>query len=387
MININDYYSNDVWTKVLEKSRLVETPCQLIVLDIVKQKYVELKENLPYTKIYYAIKANPNPKIIQTLDKLGSNFDIASKFELDKVLSLGISPEKISYGNTIKKARDIEYFYNKGVRLFVTDSFSDLSNIAKYAPGSKVFCRILVDELASSDWPLTKKFGCDLDMAYYILKDAKVQGLIPYGVSFHVGSQQRDISTWHGALLKVKYLFASLKNDENIELKMINMGGGFPAHYIEDVQSIQLYCNTIDYYLHDVFGDVIPDIIIEPGRSLVGDSGVLVTEVINIAKKSMVGNDTWLFIDCGKFNGLAETLGESIKYPIYTEKQGEEIPYIIAGKTCDSADILYEDNKYELPNTLNQGDKLYFLSTGAYTASYSAIEFNGFPPLNVEVIE
>lgn len=386
MIDINNFYSKEVWNKVLDKVKTIETPCQLIVLDIIKQKYKELKDNLSYAKIYYAIKANPHEEIIKSLNRLGSNFDIASKYELDKVLDLGILPEQISYGNTIKKAKDIEYFYNKGIRLFVTDSFSDLANIVKYAPKSKVFCRILVDELASSDWPLSKKFGCDLDMAYYILKEARDKELIPYGVSFHVGSQQRDISTWHGALLKVKYLFDSLKNDENIELKLINMGGGFPAHYIEDIQSIELYCNTIDYYLHDVFGDIIPEIIIEPGRSLVGDSGVLVTEIINIAKKSMVSNDKWLFIDCGKFNGLAETLGESIKYPIYTERKGEEIPYIIAGKTCDSADILYEDNKYSLPDTLQQEDKVYFLSTGAYTASYSAINFNGFPPLNIEII-
>jgi len=384
---INKYYSSNQFQQVLDKLKEIKTPCQFIFLNSIKEKYQELKENLPYINIYYAIKANPHIKIISMLNNLNSNFDIASRYELDKVLSLNINPDKISYGNTIKKAEDIKYFYDNGVRLFATDSFSDLENISKYAPGSKVFCRILVDELASSDWPLTKKFGCDLDMSYYILKTAKEKNLIPYGVSFHVGSQQRDISTWHGALVKVKYLFDTLKKDENIELQMINMGGGFPAHYIDDIQSIKLYCNTVDYYLHDIFGTNLPTIIMEPGRSLVGDAGILATEIINISKKSIIGTDNWLYIDCGKFGGLVETMDESIKYPIYSEKQGENIEYIIAGPTCDSADILYQNYKYELPNNLQSGDKLFFLSTGAYTTSYSSIEFNGFPPLQSIILE
>lgn len=384
MINIEDYFSKEQWNKLKNISKDKSTPCQYIFKDIISQNYDILKNNIN-ADIFYAIKANPHPEIIKLLINKGSNFDIASIYELDKVLKLGVDPNKISFGNTIKKAKDIKYFYDKGVRLFVTDSINDLNNIIKYAPNSKVFIRILVDELATSDWPLSKKFGCDLDMAWDLLIYAQKNNLIPYGVSFHVGSQQRDVSTWHAALVKVKYLFDELKKI-GINLQMINMGGGFPTHYLDDIKSTKEYCDIITEYLKDVFENNIPRIIIEPGRSMVGNAGVLITEIINISQKSKFANYKWLFIDCGKFNGLAETLGESIKYPIYAEKINEEIPYIIAGCTCDSADTLYEDYKYDLPSNLKPGDKLYWLSTGAYTASYSAIEFNGFPPLKVEII-
>ena len=389
MIDIFNYYTKEQWNKVLKYANTHNTPCQLILLDIVKNNYLTLKKYLSIAKIYYAIKANPNNEILNELNNMGSNFDIASIYELKQVLKLGISPEKLSYGNTIKKAKDIQEFYKNGVRLYVTDHMSDLDNIAKYAPGSKVFVRILVDEVSeAADWPLSKKFGCDLEMAYDLLVSAKDKGLIPYGVSFHVGSQQKDIPSWHAALVKVKYLFDKLEEDNNIKLKMINMGGGFPAHYIDDINPIKEYCEAITYYLEDLFGkENIPEIIIEPGRSLVGDAGILVTEVVTISTKNYFNDIRWVYIDTGKFNGLAETLNESIKYPIYTTKTGEESEIILAGQTCDSMDILYEDFKYELPDTLEEGDKLFILTTGAYTASYSAINFNGFPPLEVKVLK
>ena len=282
MIDITKYYTKEQWNSVLKLVKKTETPCQFIILDIIKEKYNELKSYLKYAKVYYAVKANPNIHVIKLLNMLGSNFDIASRYELDNVLYYGITPDKISYGNTIKKIKDIEYFYKKGVRLFVTDSYNDMNNISKYAPGSKIFCRILVDDLPLSDWPLTKKFGCSLDMAINLLKDAKLKGLIPYGISFHVGSQQKDITTWKLALLKVKYIFDKLK-EYNIELSMVNIGGGVPAHYIDNISDLSIYYQEIDKYLHEIFDNKFPEVILEPGRSLVGNSGILVTEIINIS--------------------------------------------------------------------------------------------------------
>jgi ornithine decarboxylase len=135
----------------------------------------------------------------------------------------------ISYGNTIKKAAHVKYAYEKGVRLFATDSKADLQNIAEQAPGSKVFVRILVEGGETAEWPLSRKFGCHPDMAIDLLVQAKLNGLVPYGISFHVGSQQKDIAVWDAALSKVKYMFDWMKFEEDVELKMINMGGGFPG--------------------------------------------------------------------------------------------------------------------------------------------------------------
>lgn len=384
-INLNDFFTEAEWNKVMSFSENRETPFQLILSDVIRQKYQELREHLPYAKIYYAVKSNPAPEVITLLNELGSHFDVASIYELRKLLSLGVAPERLSCGNTIKKTNHIREFYESGVRLFVTDSEADLRNVAQAAPGAKIFVRILTEGVLTADWPLSRKFGCQPDMAFDLLVLSKKLGLEPYGISFHVGSQQRDIAAWDAAIAKVKYIFDWVK-EEDIKLKCINMGGGFPAHYLEKTNDLETYSREITRYLQEDFEDELPEIIIEPGRSLVADSGVLVSEVVLIARKSRTALERWVYTDVGKFNGLMETLNESIKYPIYTTKNGLEEKTILAGPTCDSVDTLYEIHQYELPLNLAAGDRLYWLSTGAYTSSYSAVEFNGFPPLKTYVI-
>ncbi|MBO7420919.1 MAG: type III PLP-dependent enzyme [Spirochaetaceae bacterium] len=382
MFNRKDFVSDTEWKRFLDFSKGFETPNIVVNLRTIKKNFIQLKDSFPYAHIYYAVKSNPGIPVLRLLDSLGSNFDIASRYELDKVLSLNISPDRISYGNTIKKAKDIKYFYEKGVRMFATDSKEDLKTIAKNAPGSRVFVRILVENSPTADWPLSRKFGCHPDMAYDLLVLARDLGLTPYGISFHVGSQQRDIGQWNDAIAKTKYLFESLEDEEGIRLSMINMGGGFPAHYIQPTNELKEYASEITRYLQDDFGDEIPMIILEPGRSLVGDSGILTSEVVLISRKNNTALERWVYIDAGKFNGLIETIDESIKYPVITEKDGgKEGLTIIAGPTCDSMDIIYETEKYKLPVDLKSGDKIYWLSTGAYTSTYASVAFNGFPPL------
>jgi len=384
LINREDYVSNSDWKKFLEFSKDFETPNIVINLHTVRRNFINLKNSFPYAHIYYAMKANPGEPVLRMLAAEGSNFDIASRYELDKILALKVPPDRLSFGNTIKKAKDIEYFYGKGVRMFATDSKEDLKNIAKYAPGSRVYVRILLESSTTADWPLSRKFGCHPDMAYDLLVQARDSGLTPYGISFHVGSQQRDIGQWNDAIAKTKYLFTSLEEEEDIKLTMINMGGGFPANYVEPTNDLKEYASEITRYLHDDFGDDIPDIVLEPGRSLVGDSGILTTEVVLISRKNNTALCRWVYCDAGKFNGLIETLDESIKYPIVTEKDKpgcKESEVVLAGPTCDSMDIMYENDKYKLPTDLKIGDKLYWLTTGAYTSTYASIGFNGFPPL------
>jgi ornithine decarboxylase len=218
-------------------------------------------------------------------------------------------------------------------------------------------------------------------MAMDLLLLARDLGLEPYGVSFHVGSQQRDIGAWDAAIGKVKVIFERLRDEDGIALKMINLGGGFPANYLTKTNTLATYAEEIIRYLSEDFGDELPEIILEPGRSLLANAGVLVSEVVLISRKTRTGLYRWVYVDVGKFSGLIETLGEAIKYPVYTDKRGELEDAVLAGPTCDSADIMYEDHKYPLPLNLAIGDRLYWFSTGAYTTSYSAIEFNGFPPL------
>ncbi|WP_028240242.1 type III PLP-dependent enzyme [Stutzerimonas azotifigens] len=385
-IKIEDYYPRETFQRMKQFAEQHETPFVVIDTQIISQSYDELVKNFPFAKIYYAVKANPAIEITELLRDKGSNFDIASIYELDKVMSTGVTADRISYGNTIKKSKDIRYFYEKGVRMFATDSEADLRNIAKAAPGSKVYVRILTEGSNTADWPLSRKFGCQTDMALDLLILAKQLGLVPYGVSFHVGSQQRDIDVWDAAIAKVKVIFERLKEEDGIVLKMINMGGGFPANYIAKTNDLNTYADEIIRFLKDDFGDDLPEIILEPGRSLIANAGVLVSEVVLVSRKSRTAVERWVFTDVGKFSGLIETMDESIKFPIWTEKKGEMEEVVIAGPTCDSADIMYEHYKYGLPLNLASGDRLYWFSTGAYTTSYSAVEFNGFPPLKAYYI-
>ncbi|WP_060511386.1 type III PLP-dependent enzyme [Pseudomonas sp. NBRC 111124] len=380
-IQVEDYFARDTFQKMKAFADKQETPFVLIDTQMISQAYDDLRAGFEFAKVYYAVKANPAVEIIDLLKDKGSSFDIASIYELDKVMDRGVSADRISYGNTIKKSKDIRYFYEKGVRLYATDSEADLRNIAKAAPGSKVYVRILTEGSTTADWPLSRKFGCQTDMAMDLLILARDLGLVPYGISFHVGSQQRDISVWDAAIAKVKVIFERLKEEDGIELKLINMGGGFPANYITRTNSLETYAEEIIRFLKEDFGDDLPEIILEPGRSLIANAGILVSEVVLVARKSRTAVERWIYTDVGKFSGLIETMDEAIKFPIWTEKKGEAEEVVIAGPTCDSADIMYENYKYGLPLNLAIGDRLYWLSTGAYTTSYSAVEFNGFPPL------
>ena len=382
-MQLENYYSPKQWQKIQNFAANKPSPFLLVDLDRVEFKYQELQQSFPQANIFYAVKANPSIEILKRLDRMGSCFDIASVYELDRIIDCGISPERISFGNTIKKASDVKYAYDKGIRLFVTDAQADLEQIAKYAPNSKVFVRVLVESGSTSDWPLSRKFGCDNQMAIDLMVKAKQMGLQPYGVSFHVGSQQNDVTVWRTALKTAKVVFETLDKEHGIQLELINAGGGFPAQYLADIDSIQDYAKRIQCYMDDLFQQKVT-LFLEPGRSLVGDAGVIVSEIVLISNKSEQDEKRWVYTDVGVFNGLIETLGEMIKYPIYTPKMLNNAPksnVVLAGPTCDSTDIMYDKIAYPLPKDLEMGDRLYWLSTGAYTTSYASVEFNGYPPL------
>jgi len=361
-----------------------QTPCLVVDVDAVARSYELLRQHLPLARVFYAVKANPAPEIVGRLRGLGSSFDVASRAEIELCLAQGATADRLSFGNTIKKERDVAYAYEQGIRLFAFDSAGELEKLGRAAPGARVFCRILVD-CAGAEWPLSRKFGCTPEMAVDLLRQARDLGLEPYGVSFHVGSQQTDLTQWDSAIGRAARMF-SLLAKADIALRMVNIGGGFPARYNSGVPSIARYGAAVMRAITRHFGNALPEIIVEPGRSLVGDAGIIQSEVVLIAKKGYDDEKRWVYLDVGKFTGLAETMDESIKYRIRTPRGGAVGPTVIAGPTCDSADILYERTEYQLPLDLAVGDKVEILSTGAYTSSYSSVGFNGFAPLKTYCI-
>jgi ornithine decarboxylase len=362
-----------------------ETPCLVVDLAEIAENYRRLREALPLASIYYAVKANPAPPVLTTLRDLGSRFDAASIYEIERCLGLDIAPARLSFGSTIKKVDDIARAHARGVRLFAFDSEAELDKLAAAAPGSRVFCRFFMDG-AGADWPLSRKFGCELDMAADLLTRSRALGLEPWGVSFHVGSQQTDPGQWDIALGKTRLLFTTLK-ERGIELKMVNLGGGFPARYRNEVPDEHGYGGAIMAAVTRHFGNRIPELLIEPGRGIAGDAGVIQSEVVLISRKGYDDPVRWVYLDVGRFGGLPETMGEAIKYRIRTPRDGGPTgPVILAGPTCDEVDVLYEETRYELPLDLAIGDKIEFLSAGAYTSTYSSVGFNGFPPLREHYI-
>jgi ornithine decarboxylase len=367
------------------KHRKDEGPCLVLDLDVVRDNYLNFAKALPDTRVYYAVKANPAPEVLKLLAELGSCFDVASVSETEMVLAAGAPPERISYGNTIKKESEIAAAFKLGVTLFAVDCEAEVEKVARVAPGSRVICRIHCDG-SGSEWPLSRKFGCEPDYATDILELAQRNGLVPYGISFHVGSQQHNIEAWDRALASTAAIFRSCA-ERGITLSMVNLGGGFPAKYVRKTPKLESYGKAIFRALRKHFGNAVPETIVEPGRGLVGNAGIIEAEVVLIAKRSPEDEVRWVYLDIGKFHGLAETIGESIRYPIRTSKDRDETaPCIIAGPTCDSVDVLYEKTPYNLPISLAIGDKVLIEAAGAYTATYSSVGFNGYPPLRQYVI-
>ena len=366
--------------KKRRESGVDEGPVLVVDLDVVRTNYQNFAKALPDTRVFYAVKANPAPEVLSLLASMGSCFDTASVPEIEMALAAGATPDRISYGNTIKKERDVARAYALGVRLFAVDCVAEVEKIARAAPGSQVFCRILSD-CVGAEWPLSRKFGCEPSMAADVLEHAHKLGLVAHGISFHVGSQQNNVHAWDRALASAAGVFREC-GERGMNLSMVNLGGGFPTKYLKNVPTVKSYGSAIFKALRKHFGNRIPETIIEPGRGMVGNAGIIESEVVLISKKSNEDEVRWVYLDLGKFGGLAETMDESIRYPIRTPRDGGEVaPCVLAGPTCDSADVLYEKQPYALPVSLEIGDKVLIEGTGAYTSTYAAVAFNGFAPL------
>ncbi len=366
-------------------SQTFDKPTLVIDVDRVETQFNALKAGLgEAADIHYAVKANPAREIIQRLVKLGSHFDAASRGEIELVLSQGAKPSDVSFGNTIKRASDIAFAWNAGITLFSADADEELEKIAENAPGAQVYIRLIV-EVSEADWPLSRKFGCDKGTALRLLDYAKDLGLDPIGFSFHVGSQTRRAEMWQPTLGALAEIWHAAR-DAGHDLTLLNIGGGFPAFYGEAIEAPTSYAARVMELIHAAFGEV-PRIMAEPGRGMVAEAGVIVSEVLLVSRKSDRDMHRWVYLDIGRFSGLAETEGEAIRYQFETAKDDDPTgPCIMAGPSCDSADVLYEKRPMHLPLTLKSGDRVLIRNTGAYTSTYSSVCFNGFPPLDVVVI-
>ncbi|MCL4492713.1 MAG: type III PLP-dependent enzyme [Nitrospirae bacterium] len=369
-MNITPEFINEkTWTKVLNYIALTdkESPYLLIDSELVREKVSLIGKGIRNSKVFYAVKANPDIEVLKLLNSLGTGFEIASEGELQMLASIGVEPERIITSNPMKTFKFLEQAVDYGVTYYAYDSNAEVEKLARHAPGCNVYVRLSVPN-EGSEWPLSKKFGVEMDEAAELLLYAKEKGLNPVGITFHVGSQCNNVYNWNAAVDKARDLWEAA-GQHGIKLKMLNIGGGYPIRYTKNVVDIE----TIEKKVNKVICQKLPhdiDVFIEPGRAVVGDAGVFVSTVIGKAKR---GDENWLYIDVGVFNGLMESIG-GIKYAYVVGSRSDVMTWTLAGPSCDSFDVI--DREVELPEP-ETGNRLLILSSGAYTISYAS-EFNGF---------
>ncbi|HSX29547.1 MAG TPA: type III PLP-dependent enzyme [Candidatus Saccharimonadales bacterium] len=348
-----------------------QTPYLLVDLASVDAAYARFCHELPTVQIHYAMKCNPHPDILRRLHSRGCRFEIASYTELKALLAIGVDPSEVLFSNPVKSPGDIRQAFRAGVQRFAFDSLAEIDKLVAHATGSSVYVRVKTTPHHSLV-PSEGKFGVDATHARSLLLAARDAGLVPYGIAFHVGSQMLDPEQWQTAIMQCAGLMRELQT-VGITIQMLDIGGGFPAHHGDAAPGLGAYATIITKSLKSLPYKVA--ITAEPGRALVGDAGIMVSQVIGVAAR---GNTQWVHLDVGAFNGMMEALESQNKllFPLQDSKNNPvKRPFAITGPSCDSQDTIL----YDAPLSANiaVGDIVYLHTAGAYTTSYAST-FNGF---------
>ncbi|MBC2902008.1 type III PLP-dependent enzyme [Streptomyces cupreus] len=358
-------------------------------LDGIAAQYDELVRELPGLDVRFAVKSCPLDEVLTRLADRGAGFDAASPGEIALALRTGVPVRRIHYGNTVKSDTDIAEAHRLGVPDFATDSVEDVAAIAAHAPGSRVFCRLATSGEGAL-WGLSRKFGCSGDDAVRVLEAARAAGLTPAGLSLHVGSQQMTTEAWRQAFDSLAEVLEALHR-RGIVPDHVNLGGGLPALGYVDRRGRRLEPPLDKIFVVIREGierlrDLSPaplDLRMEPGRHLVADHGAIRAHVSRLTERRQPdgARERWLYLSCGKFNGLYEMdeLRYRLVFPTHPGK--EYVPAVVAGPTCDSDDAYPPDHPVRVPRAAASGDPVWVLSAGAYATSYMTQGFNGFRPL------
>lgn len=363
---------------ILEDARKTDYPSPYFYTSkaVLKHNYENFSQLFDESEVYYAVKANSDPGILKYLSRLGAGFEAASSYEIDQLLKIGVKPGRIIYGTSVKPAEHIKDAYKKGIDRFAADSAEEVRKIAKLAPGSRVFIRVVVDD-SGSVFTFSERFGAPIESLKDLVLLVKRLGLQTYGVSFHVGSQATNENRWSNALSMIRPVIEELYA-KKIKLEMIDIGGGFPVVYYnhQNVPHLPEIIPHIRNSLHML--PYMPKIIMEPGRGIVASSTVLVSTVIS---RTVRGGKVWLCLDAGIYNALYEAMIHQglTQYHVHDfsgKKSFKKMHATLAGPTGDSLDIIARD--IQIPAHIGVGDKVIFENAGAYTVTMSCA-FNGFP--------
>jgi ornithine decarboxylase len=353
-----------------------ERPFLILDTAIVREKARRFRAAMPRVRQHYAVKANPDRRVVKALMEEGCRFEIASTPELDLLLSLGVNPAEVFYSNPVRSRESIAYAAGKGIEWYVVDSVDELRRVHEIKADARTYLRIATPNIGS-DWPLSGKFGAGTGETNEIVQAAAKLGADLAGVTFHAGSQCRNPENWRVGIEKARTLFDSMTR-AGLKPSMLNIGGGFPVRHVKPIPSIEVIGDVVNEALKAFPADV--QVVAEPGRYLVSDAGYFVCRVMGTATRA---GKRWMHWDAGLFGGMIETT-EGLMYKIRSDRSGPDTPWHVAGPTCDSVDVILRDEP--LPSDLQEGDFIYVRNAGAYTTAYAS-EFNGFPLPEVRVFE
>lgn len=349
---------------------LLEHRPPFLIMDsnTIKRKYYELTKNFPGFKVYYAVKANDNVEVLNVLASIGSNFEVASIYEVVKLIEIGVGGHRMITSNPIKPIEFIEVCRQVGINYLCVDSKEEIDKIKYVYPEAGIYIRLEIENPESS-WPLSGKFGLLEEEVEDIISYALRKKMNLVGLTFHAGSQNNSVNSIINALHISKRVF-DIGRRYGANMRILNIGGGFPIDYTEKSRKIEEFSKSL-YEALKVFSDYNNLILqMEPGRRIVGEAGIMVSRVIGKATRN---GENWLYLDVGVFNGLMETIG-GIGYLFKTNSRRREKIWNIGGPSCDSMDIIAKNVVLPEPDI---GDLVYILSAGAYTTVYAA-PFNGY---------
>ena len=351
----------------------------LIRKGILAKQYRRFRKCLPEVYPYYAMKANPDPGVLKAFIKLGAGFDVASGAEMRQVLQLGAVPEKVIFANTIKSEQDIIFARKRGVKLMTFDNEPELYKLSEHYPKANVLVRIKVENRGSRT-ELSLKFGADPEQGFYLLKKAKSLGLVPMGVSFHVGSQSSNVENYLQALELSSQIFDKAE-EVDLPLKMVDIGGGFPIQHFDGEIGVNFerMAAQIRRQMKKLF-DKHVKFIAEPGRFLVGPAAILVTQVMG---RTFRNNKNYYYLNDGIYGDFSGMVFDHCRYEFKTLRRGQKFLSALAGPTCDSFDTLSLNE--EIPE-LYVGDVVYVKNIGAYSSASAVANFNGFAPAQIVMV-
>ena len=365
-------YSIEDIRRLVEAAQQPETPFLILDGDRLTDNARRFKAAFPDGQVCFAVKANNDPTVLKIFIEEGLHFDVASWGEISQLAGMGVPASHMVFSAPTKVPRDIQRAHEYGVRRFSFDTRIELEKLAKLAPGAQVIGRVAVDN-NGSHWPLERKFGIEPGQEIDHFVYARQLGLKPYGLTFHVGSQNSDPQAWVRALERLSPIWYGLEA-RGIQLQVIDTGGGFPVRFNDPVPQVEEIAVEILAAMQRLYGSKAK-LLVEPGRGLVGNAGIMAASVINRATR---GEREWLYLDAGAFQGLIEMLDfYGFNYPVISERNGEPLaPFVLSGPTCDSADVI--KHQAMLPAGITLGDRVYILTAGAYSNSmerYNGIDF------------